>query len=92
MRSLVCSSTARQQTSNGACTIVAPRRRIALSLVWGAVSITRTEARAPASRAASATPCAALPALTVHTPSVSADAGSLDTAFIAPRILKEPIG
>ena len=37
--------------------------------VAGAVSITMTEARAPTSRAANATPCAALPALTVHTPS-----------------------
>ena len=35
----------------------------------GAVSITITEQRAPACRAASATPCAALPALTVQTPS-----------------------
>ena len=33
--------------------------------------MTSTDARAPASRAASATPCAALPALTVQTPSAS---------------------
>ena len=37
--------------------------------VSGAVSITITEQRAPAWRAAKATPCAALPALTVQTPS-----------------------
>ena len=39
-------------------------------LVSGAVSMTITEQRAPACRAANATPCAALPALTVHTPSL----------------------
>ena len=38
--------------------------------VSGAVSITITEQRAPALRAANATPCAALPALTVQTPSL----------------------
>ena len=47
----------------------APSRSMALSLAAGAPSMTRTDALTPASRAASATPCAALPALTVHTPS-----------------------
>ena len=47
----------------------APSRSIARIFVSGAVSITITDARAPTSRAASATPCAALPALTVQTPS-----------------------
>ena len=47
---------------------------------------------APARRAASATPCAALPALTVQTPSASVRGGSWRTALHAPRILNEPIG
>ena len=41
------------------------------SLASGAVSMTMTLQRAPAFRAASATPCAALPALTVQTPPAS---------------------
>jgi hypothetical protein len=41
---------------------------MARSLVSGAVSMTSTLQAAPACRAASATPCAALPALTVQTP------------------------
>ena len=41
---------------------------MARSLVSGAVSMTSTLLRAPTFRAASATPCAALPALTVQTP------------------------
>ena len=50
-------------------------------LVSGAVSITITEQRAPALRAASATPCAALPALTVQTPSFSCAGVSWRTAL-----------
>ena len=47
----------------------APSRSMARILVSGAVSITITEHGTPTPRAANATPCAALPALTVHTPS-----------------------
>ena len=54
--------------------------------------MTITLLRAPTFRAANATPCAALPALTVHTPSASAAASSCRTALYAPRILNEPIG
>ena len=56
-------------------------------LVAGAVSITITEQRTPSWRAAKATPCAALPALTVHTPSPSAAAGIWRSTLYAPRIL-----
>ncbi len=70
----------------------APSRSIERSLVCGAVSITITEHGAPARRAANATPCAALPALTVHTPAASASGDSARTAFHAPRILNDPIG
>jgi hypothetical protein len=73
-------------------TIFAPSRSIDASLVCGAVSITITEHGAPASRAANATPCAALPALTVHTPPASVSGGKARTAFHAPRILNDPIG
>ena len=58
----------------------------------GAVSITITEQRAPIFFAASATPCAALPALTVQTPSFSCSGVSWRIVFCAPRILNEPIG
>ena len=92
MRSDWCVSTARQHSSNDALTMVAPSRSMAASLVAGAPSMTRTDAGAPASRAASATPCAALPALTVQTPSASSAGVSWATAFIAPRILNDPIG
>ncbi len=51
--------------------MVAPSRSIARTLVSGAVSITITEHGAPTICAAKATPWAALPALTVHTPSAS---------------------
>ena len=61
-------------------------------LVSGAVSITITEQRAPALRAANATPCAALPALTVQTPSLNCAGVSCRTTLYAPRILNEPIG
>jgi len=59
-----------------ALTIDAPSRSIARILVSGAVSITMTEQRAPTLRAANATPCAALPALTVQTPCSSCAAVS----------------
>src|SRR4030095_11476276 len=72
--------------------IVAPSRAIESSLVFGAVSITITEHGTPASFAAKATPWAALPALTVHTPSFICSRDSFLTAFHAPRILNEPIG
>ena len=49
---------------------MAPSRSMAASFVAGAGSITITEHGTPAARAASATPCAALPALTVQTPSL----------------------
>ena len=65
---------------------------MARSFVAGAVSITMTLQAAPARRAASATPCAAFPALTVQTPSASCSRLRWLTAFCAPRILKEPIG
>ncbi len=71
MRSDPCASTVRQHSSYVARTIDAPSRSIARIFVSGAVSITMTEQRAPALRAANATPCAALPALTVQTPSRS---------------------
>ena len=45
-------------------------------LVSGAVSMTITEQGAPTVRAANATPCAALPALTVQTPSFNCSAVS----------------
>ena len=51
--------------------MVAPSASMALILVAGAVSITITEQGTPARRAAKATPWAALPALTVQTPSFS---------------------
>ena len=44
---------------------------MAASLASGAVSATITEQRAPARRAANATPSAALPALTVQMPPAS---------------------
>ena len=46
----------------------------------------------PRSRAPQATPCAMLPALAVTTPRSSAPGGASAIAFIAPRILNEPIG
>ena len=46
----------------------------------------------PALRAASATPWAALPALTVQTPPRRCSSGRSLTELYAPRILKEPIG
>jgi hypothetical protein len=73
-------------------TIDAPSDAMLRSLVSGAVSMTMTEQGTPARRAAKATPCAALPALTVHTPSRSASAGRRRTAFQAPRSLNEPMG
>ncbi len=54
---------------------------MARTLVSGAVSMTITEHAAPRRRAAKATPCAALPALTVHTPSASSPADSWRTAL-----------
>jgi hypothetical protein len=63
---------------NDACTMVAPSRSIALSLVAGAPSADEHDARAPASRAA-ARRHAALPALTVHAPPSSDEGGSCDT-------------
>ena len=49
--------------------------------VVGAVSITMTEQRAPALRAAYPTPCAALPALTVQTPCASCSGVSWRTTL-----------
>ena len=71
----------RQHSSKGACTIVAPNRSMARSLVWGAVSMTSTLLLAPTFRAASATPCAAFPALTVQTPCASSAGVSWRTAL-----------
>ena len=65
---------------------------MARSLVSGAVSMTMTLQRAPAFLAANATPCAALPALTVQTPLASSSGASRRTALYAPRILNDPIG
>src|SRR5579864_2313171 len=92
IRSDPCVSTVVQHSSYVARTIEAPRRSIARILVSGAVSMTITEQRAPTCRAAYATPCAALPALTVHTPPASSSAVNWRIALYAPRILKDPIG
>ena len=54
---------------------------MARTLVSGAVSITITEHGTPTIRAAKATPWAALPALTVHTPPASARRPSWRTAL-----------
>ncbi len=54
---------------------------MARSFVSGAVSMTITLLRAPTFRAASATPCAALPALTVQTPPASSAGVSWRTAL-----------
>ncbi len=48
--------------------------------------------RVPVFFAASATPCAAFPALTVQTPLASSPGASRLTALYAPRILNDPIG
>jgi hypothetical protein len=56
-------------------------------LVCGAVSIATTVQGTPNARAAYATPCPALPALTVHTPQARSSSDRLATAFAAPRIL-----
>src|SRR6266851_4655528 len=85
-------SIARQQASNGAFTMRAPRLRMRSSLVSAAVSIATTVHAIPASRAAYATPCPALPALMVQTPFLRASGDSIATAFAAPRILKALIG
>ena len=87
-----CCSTVRQHSSYVHRTIVAPSCSIARSLIAGAVSTTITEHGTPATRAASATPCAALPALTVQTPSCSVARGAWRITFQAPRILNEPTG
>ena len=68
----------------------APSRSI--SFVAGAVSMTSTLHEAPAIRAASATPWAAFPALTVQTPCASCSGLRCRMALYAPRILNEPIG
>ncbi len=72
--------------------MVAPRRATFFSFASGAVSITITLHGTPALRAASATPWAALPALTVQMPFFSCSGLSRRTAFQAPRILKDPMG
>ena len=69
-----------------------PSRSIASSFVCGAVSGTTTVHGTPRSRAPHATPWAMLPALAVTTPLASASGGASAIAFIAPRILNEPIG
>src|SRR5579864_7149876 len=86
------SDSAFQHWSYVACTISPPSRRTASSLAIGAVSITSTLHGTPAFRAASATPWAALPALTVHTPRLRCSSGRRRTALYAPRILNDPIG
>ncbi len=72
--------------------MVAPSRSMASSLVCGALSMTSTLQATPARRAASATPWAAFPALTVQTPCARSVGGRRATAFWAPLILNEPIG
>ena len=62
------------------------------TFVSGAVSITTTVHGTPASRAAYATPCPALPALIVQTPLRALLGVSIATAFAAPRILNALIG
>ena len=69
-----------------------PSRSIASSFVCGAWSGTITVQGTPASRAAHATPCAMFPALAVTTPSRSSSGDVCRIAFVAPRILNEPIG
>src|SRR5205085_2230089 len=85
-------SIAAQQTSNGVLMMFAPRSRMRSSFVSGAVSIATTVHEIPASRAAYATPCPALPALIVHTPLLRASGVSIATAFAAPRNLNALIG
>ena len=63
---------------------------MARSFVSGAVSMTITLHRAPALRAASATPWAALPALTVQTPSAQLAAGSRRDGVIGAADLERP--
>ena len=85
-------SMARQQASNGALTMRAPRLRMRSTFVSGAVSIVTTVAGTPAARAAKATPCPALPALIVHTPFCRSSGLSMATAFAPPRSLNALIG
>ena len=54
--------------------------------------MTRTLQGMPAFFAASATPWAALPALTVQTPPRRCSSGRSRTALYAPRILNAPMG
>src|ERR1700674_1860727 len=86
------SASACQHWSYEAFTTSPPRRRTASNLAAGAASIMRILQGTPALRAASATPWAALPALTVQTPRRLSFSGKSRTALYAPRILKEPMG
>src|ERR1700674_5833955 len=86
------SASAVQHWSYEAFTTSPPRRRTASNLAAGAASIMRILQGTPALRAASATPWAALPALTVQTPRRLSFSGKSRTALYAPRILKEPMG
>jgi hypothetical protein len=60
--------------------------------VSGAVSITMTDTHARDLPPGERHPCAALPALTVQTPSRRSAADSCRTTLCAPRTLNEPIG
>src|SRR5512134_2840134 len=81
-----------QHSSYDAFTILAPNRSMAWSLLAGADSKTSTAHDVPTRLAASATPCAAFPALTVQTPPARSAGVSRRTALYAPRILKDPTG
>src|SRR5258705_10117506 len=87
-----CSSMTRHQVSNGTFTILAPRRSMASSLVFGACSGTMAVQGIPIARAPHATPCAMFPALAVYTPRKSRLGSAERMAFVAPRSLKEPMG
>jgi hypothetical protein len=69
-----------------------PSRSTALIFVSGAVSGAITVDGTPSSRAHQATPCAILPADAVSTPRDKVSGVMCAIAFVAPRIVNEPIG
>ena len=64
---------------------------MAATLGSGAVSGMKIVAFAPSSRAASATPCAWLPALAATTPRARSSSVSREIRVYAPRILNDPV-
>src|SRR5919112_2077313 len=69
----------------------APYPRVAFSLGIGAPSGMNTVALIPSIWAASATPCAWLPALAATTPAAFSSADRRDILRYAPRILNDPV-